>query len=174
MIEFDGLQQNQILALLDLLQNSEVVEQEHIRRRYLQRVPRFETTLHFLTSIGAVEDKGRDLFITPAFRARLKQTLVGDITLLVLDWTFNRKTNFRTALISYLKQFHVVDGRAIYRPPEGSQSTESGVRNFLMELGVVARSEEDSQYILSPQHYALYARALHPLRVISPAALQHD
>ena len=171
-IPFDGLRRDQILVLLDLLQNSEVVEREYIKRRYLERAPRFETTLHFLTSIGTVDEKERHLSIAPAFLAGAKQAHVEDVAWLVLHWAFDKKTSFQAALISYLKRFHIVEGRAVYRPSEASNNAESGVRNFLMELGVVARSEKNGEYILSPQHYVLYARALHPSRAISPEALQ--
>ncbi len=166
---FDGLHEPQISALLNLLQESGLKKRDYIKRRYLERASRFDGTLHFLTEIGAVQEDKGELTINPAFRMLQRSIAREDLATIVIDLIVCRENCFRSELFDYLRRFSVADGRAVHRPSVEQRSAESGVRNLLMELGVVTFDSSQNQYVLTPEHAALFAHARYCGGSVSPA-----
>ena len=171
---FDGLHRQQISVLLRLLEESELAEMEYIKRRYGEVAPEFDITLHFLTTVGAVLNDDGNLAIAPELRASLERVPLGDLVPMLLDLTLRSENRFRSELLAYLKRYRVVEGRAVHRPSVEHRSAESGVRNFLMELGIVAYDSRATHYVLSAEHSFLYAQARGAFRVVPPMVLERN
>ena len=169
---FDGLHRQHISVLLDLLQESELAEKEYIKRRYCEFAAEFDITLRFLTTVGAVLDDGGNLAIAPELRAHLERVPSGDLAPMLIDLTLGSENGFRSELLAYLKRYRVIDGRAVHRPSMEHRSAESGVRNFLMELDIVAYDSRATHYVLSAEYSFLYAQARGPSRVVPPMVLE--
>lgn len=171
---FNGLRRQQILTLLDVLQDSELKHREYIERRYLERAPRFEITLQFLTEIGAVQDDNSVLTSTPTIQVLSGHVTRQNLAQVLINLIVCGENRFRSDVFGYIEQFRVTDGRAVHRPTVEQRSAESGVRNFLMELDVVSYDASENQYVLSAEYSALYANARCPSLSVSPAELQRS
>lgn len=169
---FEGLHEPHISVLFSLLQESGVRSRDYIKRRYLERASRFDSTLHFLTEIGAVHANKDDLIINRAFQTLQGPVTREDLATIVIDLIVCTESCFRSEMFEYIKRFRVTDGRAVYKPSLEQRSAESGVRNLLMEWGVVAFDSSENQYVLAPEYAAVYAHAQHCGRSVSPAELQ--
>ena len=169
---FDGLHQQQVLALLDVLKESKLSTKEHIERRFLERAPKFGETLNFLKEADVVQDKNGTLSITPAFCWLPEQCDDPDLSKWLISLIIRRDNAYRSEMFEYLGSFQVVNGMAVRRPTDEERSAESAVRNYLMELGVVSFDSTGNQYILTPEHSVLYAQAKGNISVISPSQFQ--
>ena len=117
------------------------------------------------------DDKG-ELIINPAFQALHGRVTRQELVAIVIDLIVRRENCFRSELFDYMKRFRVADGKAVYRPSVDQRSAESGVRNLLMEWGVVAFDSSESQYVLMPEHAALFAHARYCGHSVSPLQSQ--
>jgi hypothetical protein len=171
---FDGLHERQISALLDVLNDSELGGREHIRRRYLDREPRFETTLRFLTEIGALQEKNGVLGLGPPLQRLQVPVTPQDLAPLLINLIVCTQNRFRSHLLEYVGQFRIAEGSAVHRPSTQDRSAASGVRNLLMELGAVSYDASEDQYVLAPQYSALMAQARCAPCALSPAQLHRS
>jgi len=169
--EFDGLRQRQVCELLRVLSEAELATKEHIRRRYAEREARFDETLAFLLEVRAVEEAGA--LICPALAlAAISPDDYVKVSEATLRLLMNHDTRYRREVCDYLARFRVAGGAVVYRPLHTRSSAESGVRNFLMDLGVVTYDGNAGEYLLPPTHSALYAQARYPHRAITLAELK--
>jgi len=168
---FEGLHQAQVLALLDVLRESELRTKEYVEKRYLDHAPKFETTLRFLTEIGAVQQKNSLLSITQILPEESAPFAGQDLTGVLISLILRRRSRYRSEMFRYLKRFQVTSGQATHRPTVEERSAESPVRNFLMELRVIEYDSSEDRYVVSPEYNALYAQAKHNPHSVSPYAL---
>lgn len=171
---FDGLHERQISALFDVLHDSELGGREHIRRRYLDREPRFDVTLRFLTEIGALQENNGVLALAPPLQTLEAAVTPQDLAPLLINLIVCTQNPFRSHLLEYVRQFRVADGSAVHRPSTQDRSAESAVRNLLMELGAVSYDTSQDQYVLAPQYSALFAQARCAPCLVSPAQLHRS
>jgi hypothetical protein len=158
-----------VQTLIELLATSTMTQKDHIRRRYGERASHFEATLQFVLRLGCIQDNGQRLSLDNSleeasrYGAGLRQELVRRISATT--------SPFHLAMTQYVAQFQVIDGRIAYRPIVQRTSDESGLRNLLMELQVVAHSEAVGEYVLHADFLSFYLRAARNTSAIAPERL---
>jgi hypothetical protein len=171
---FEGLHEPQISTLLGILLESGIKNSDYIKRRYLERASRFDSTLHFLTEIGAVQNVNGELIINPSFQSLRDPITTENLTAIIIYRLVGRESLFRSELFDYVNRFRVLNGQVIYRPSVEQRSAESGVRNLLMELGVVRFDSSENQYVLMPENALLAAHARNVGLSVSPAEFRYS
>ncbi len=169
---FEGLEQGQVVALLDVLKDSKLATRSHVARRFLERASRFEVTMRFLTTIGAIRDDNSIISVAPALREIRGHQGNSDLHRELIKLLTQRKSPYRSEMFEYLSHFCVTDGRATYRPTVEDRGDESDVRNYLMELGIVSYEASEDRYVLAMEHSDLYARAKESRAPVSPSEFQ--
>ncbi|MEN6365760.1 MAG: DUF3883 domain-containing protein [Thermoguttaceae bacterium] len=171
---FEGVHVPQVLTLFAILQESGVKKSDYIKRRYLDRASQFDGTLCLLREIGIVNEDNGELHLDPACQLVRVGGDQNDVAGMVVNFIVSRESSFRSEVFDYIRQFSVLNGKAVYRPSAEQRGVESGVRNFLMELGIVTFDSSESQYVLVPEYTALFAHARHHGRSVSPAEFQRS
>lgn len=168
---FDDLSLQHVRTFLELLAGTELRDKEYVKRRYLERAPHFDATLRFLTQLNVVEDDGRTLSSTS--QCGLGRGLRGDeLQSVLIKRLVETDSPLREELFRYLRQFEIVDNRAVCRPTPEQRSSESALRNFLMELAIVSYDRRSEQYVLDVDHSSLYAAAAASAASICPSTIR--
>jgi hypothetical protein len=152
---FEGLEWRHVLVLLSVLRSTGYTKKEYIRKLYNAHASHFEETLAFLTSLGAVMESEGHLHGSDV----LKTVDESEASSWFINELFRSQNRYRTQIIQYLGQFHIVDGQPTYRPSSQSRHHESHTRNFLMEMNIVCHDAQRDHYFIAPEHLALYVFA---------------
>lgn len=158
-----------IETLVDLLRTSMIKQKDHVRRRYCERASHFDATLQFVSQLGCVQDDGESLSLSPdiAHYSVDENTLSGE----VLSRFCAHGSPFRRDLSQYLVRFCVVDEQVVYRPIAQRTSSESELRNLLMDLEVVSHDATAGMYVLNPKFNGLYTQFAREVGVVAPGSI---
>jgi hypothetical protein len=151
---FANIKLRHVSAMLSVLGQSGLREEQHIRRRYLNEATHFEPVLNLLTAIGMVRRDASNptlLSTNGLDGASLPTTLVSRIA--------STKGPYRDRLCSYLRTFVVQIGKPRHRPLADGRGEDSDLRNLLIEADVVSYNADEDQYILQPPYYSLYVES---------------
>jgi len=168
---FQDLRQRHVCALTWVLSGTELATRDHVERRYNEQAEGFDKTLAFLEAIGGVESREGSLHLHQSLAAISPEDHAG-VSAATLRLLAEHDTCYRREMQEYLGRFRPIDGAATYRPPQEARSAESGVRNFLIDLGVVKCDGDAQEYVVRPEHSDLYVQSRHPRGAITPAQLR--
>jgi Domain of unknown function (DUF3883) len=163
---FTGLRLNHIRTMLELVTDQRLHEKRYIERRFLEHATEFDTTLAFLTKMKLVHDDGNNLSLTPKLRVNdddLSKTMLLQLTETSSPW--------RTELFAYLRNFRIRNDNMVHRPTPEQRSSESAIRNFLMELGAVSFDAAENRYVLAANCCGLLTQACSTISV-SPSRIR--
>lgn len=168
---FEGLQWTHVLTLVGLLRECDLQTSRHIEKRYRERGSHFAQTLAFLTRIGLMKQLKGAIVL----QEQLLGTCNANLHSLVLDRLVFSKSRYSSEVARYLTKYTLTGAKVSYRSNEQVRSEESAVRNFLMEIGVIAYVRLEDNYIVSPEHLNFYVqmreKSMHcsPLRITAKA-----
>src|SRR5207247_593211 len=86
-------------------------------------------------------------------------TIPRDIAHKLLDTITTTATEYGVLFSRYLSRFTVIGNEAESRPATTRRLQESGIRNFLMELGAVSYDSQQDRFVLDPNYAHLYVWA---------------
>ena len=164
---FKDLQWTHVLTLVDLLLECDLNTSHHIEKRYRERGAHFTETLAFLVRIGLVKQLKGALVLQEQFLG----THNANVHFVVLNRLVFSKSRYSSEAARYLTKYTLTGAKVSYRSNERVRSEESAVRNFLMEMGVIAYVRHEDNYVVSPEHLNFYVqmreKSLHcsPLRI---------
>lgn len=167
---FENVRLHNVRVMLDLLSEGDLREKEYLRRRYTERARHFDATLAFLKHSDIVDEHGKVL--QPTRNGRVAELRGRALPQVLLQRLIEGNSPYRDEVMSYLRQFRVIDGRAVYRPTTEQRSPESELRNFFMELGVVFYDKTNGQYELATDHYSLYLLAVRSASPTRPSEVR--
>jgi len=159
---FKGLRFSQVCVLIELLQESELSFLDHLNRRFRDKATNFRETIGFLSAIGALRIKESQVWTDLPFPLLSTGEAVAprrEIAKLLIPILIQHKNEYREEMFEYLCRFDVINGRAVHRTSEKERSSESALRNFLIEIGIILYDEMNDCYVISSEHCGLYAMA---------------
>jgi hypothetical protein len=157
---FEGIEQRQVVILLDVLRDSRVTAKEHIERKFLELATNYETTVKFLEVIGIIQTKKGKVSLVGNNLCLMDQRHNSNFSRLIINLITQKNNSYRKEIFEYFSRFKVDNGIAKHRPTDEERSAESSVRNYLMELGAVSYDNENKQYTLNSEYNAFYAQAM--------------
>jgi hypothetical protein len=155
-------------------------QEAFVKSLYNERAAHYSETLLFLKQIRWVRNEGNALQLTaeadcfPTDTPHNPQANKAVAHALMED-----SSPYQSVLADYLVQFHVDDNRIIWQPSAQSRLKRGGVRNFLMELGMLSHQTEDDSYVLHNNVAYLYLwakniRGVKSKTELAQRALQKD
>jgi len=151
---FERLKLKQVIALVDVLLQSKSNTHSYIERIFLEDYQNFNETVDLLCRIGIVEKKKNLLILSMVLPA----TNASHFGASLLELILRSRNRYRSEIYRFIRCFKVVDAAISYHSPDHKRSSESMVRNFLMELGVVHYESKTDRYDLGDAYVLLYAK----------------
>ena len=167
---FSNLRYVHVCALLDTISMDRIGRIPHIRRLFVEKAEGFDEVVSFLSELGMLSNDGDILHLKVGWPTSDSAKRRGEIIRMLLD----KKNRYRTEVFRFINQFSVVQSDIVYMPPDQSRSSESGVRNFLIDLGVVMHLVGTNKYILMPEYASLLVSARNNVNNTSPALLEKN
>ena len=165
---FENLRYTHMCILLDTLSTTNISRMPHIRRLFSERGEGFDEIVLFLSRLGIVASDGRSL------RLRINWPKTDKILRrsLILKRLFSKRNRYRSEVFRFLIQFKVLEGGLAYLSSPQNRSAESGVRNFLMDVGIVRHVMGTEKYVLLPEYTSIFVSARDSANHIPPALLE--
>jgi hypothetical protein len=165
---FDRLSWAHVQILVEVIRSCGIRRRSYLERQFTKDATHFQQTLAFLIELGFAEESGGLLSIEHSVS---EVDVHGDLLSNVLHRLVQQPSRYREEVFWYLSSFSVEDGRVVRRPNPAWRSLESGVRNFLMEAGVVMYVPGVDRYFVSQNYISLYVAARNGGRRIPPATV---
>lgn len=165
---FEKLRVQSILSLFELLRANHGGRQSDIRRRFEELSEGFEEALTFAIRVGIVKCHRQSLVLTNQAR----QPDGSPDNHLILSAIMASRNRYRNGMFRFLRNFKAHDGELSYSPMENRRSSESYVRNFLIQLGVMRHNSTVDRYDLAPAYMGLLASAMDDANYTSPTLLK--
>jgi len=170
-VSFRGIEWHNVLKLLDVLVESSLLTTEYIARRFKERGTGFPETLEFLLSINALHRRTDHLALSSEVKDAAVNGNRAELQACLLTLLLHHGSGFRTAIYEYVRHFELHESEVLYCAARRQLSRHSFVRNFLMEIGVVAYEGKPRYYRLAPEYNYLYIDAMERSKVVSPSTL---
>jgi len=166
---FNNLRYRHICELLDILSAAHLDRTTHIKRLFAETAEGFEEVVAFLSRLGVVAADNRSLHLRIESEGLSPESRQGEIMRRLLD----KRNRYRSEVFRFVNQFKVAGGDINYLPSDEGRSAESGVRNFLMDLGIVEHDMATGRYVLVPEFVSLLASAKNNANYTSPSLLEN-
>ena len=160
MTDYAALSLKQLVALIETLKDSSLREEQHIKERYEAYAKNYGETVGFLRKIGILVLDKRTLALSPKYRDSigrdsskgLDQTQVAKM---ILEVALLSKSAVIEEIEDYLRCFRPVADRYEWRPDLSQRLQFSGLRNLLMELGLIEYVPEEDAYRINKEYRGL-------------------
>ncbi len=160
MTDYTDLSLKQLIALIETLKDSSLREEQHIKEYYEAYAKNYGETVEFLRKIGILGLDGRMLVLSPRYR----DSIAGDlsqgldrtqVTKIILEAVLSSKSAVIQEIEDYLRCFRPVADRYEWRPDLSQRLEFSGLRNLLMELGLIEYVPEEDAYRINEEYRGL-------------------
>ena len=167
---FSNLRYDYVCSLLDIIGNSQLNMITHIRRLFVEKAEGFDEAVSFLTELGMISSDEDKLSLITDWTTSDSAIRRNEIIRKLL----NKRNRYRTEVFRFINRFRLVQTKIIYTSADQSRSSESAVRNFLIDLGVVEHLLEIDKYILLPEYLSLLVSARNNANNTSPVLLEKN
>lgn len=164
---FENVRFSNILVLLDILLASQERRLFHVKKIYSERAERYAETVACVTRIGMVKQTNDSLQLCVDWVSSNKKQR----HTVVLENLLKSNNRYGISIFRFIEKFRVMDGDVMYSSSAQDKSSESAVRNFLIEMNIVKHRTGTSKYFLAPEYINLYVRARNKAKQMSPSAL---
>jgi hypothetical protein len=141
MPKFEEISAKQLIILSEILSESSLRQIEFIRTKYLRQSINFSETITFLQELGLLEVRSNEIVPKPKYAALFE---------LIKKFIFHHLLIYKSPLTDYfdafLSGFHLVNDRYEFTPSFSQRLEYSGVRNFLIGLGLLHIDSSETTY----------------------------
>lgn len=166
---FDNLRYAHVCTLLDIVDSVQLNNSPYIRKLFTESAEGFDEVVSFLVKLGAIQSNNQTIHMRANSLASNSDFRRSEIIRMLLS----KRNRYRTEVFRFINQFSLIDGEIMYLPSDQSRSSESGVRNFLIEIGVVMHVMETQKYVLMPEYVNLFASARNNANYTPPKLLEN-
>jgi uncharacterized protein DUF3883 len=154
------LETKQVQLLLLILAHSELREIPFIEADYRSQALNFRETAQFLGEIQWSHEREGKLYLTSeGERAAIHANNETEIRNKLTETIVGETSPFRLQVADYLSQFGKSDSGLVHQPSLSKRLEESPLRNFMMDLRLVAYRAGDDSYQLEDRGIELYVWA---------------
>lgn len=166
---FSNLRFKNVCELLDILESTSLTSRLEAKRLFEESAEGFDEVAAFLASLGVLSADDQRIRLKDDFPELRLESRKDEI----LQWVLATTNRYRRDVFRFVGKFTVDNGDITYSSPDQSRSSESSVRNFLMDLGVVKYETTGDRYVLDPQYIGVYTSARSNRNLVSPAMLRN-
>ena len=163
---FNNLRYAHVCALIGIISTKRSRRLSQVKRLFFEVSEGFDEVLALLTDLDIVEITGDTLQLTSRWIKRESVSQRWKVMQMLLD----RSNRYRAEIYEFLSQFKVTTGELVYRPVDTRRSTDSGVRNFLIDVGIV--THVGGEYMLMAEYAVLFANAKNNSNYTPPTLIE--
>lgn len=169
---FSNLHYAHVCRLLDTVDRVGLNNLTHIKRRFDENARGFDEVVSFLSKLNILVIDGPNIRLNIEFPRKDKDFRRAEIMRRILG----KKNRYRNEIFRFIDQFSLDQIKITYMPPDQKRSTESDVRNFLIDIGVVRHIPVQGieKYVLLPEYTSLFVSARNNANFTSPALLENQ
>jgi hypothetical protein len=147
---FSRVHPSQVITLVQILRQVTISQVEFVESVYSERARHFDETLQFLEAAGWIKQTSGNLVLSDV-------AVHSDVDLRrAIESLADKPSFYQNALADYLALFDVAGGKILYRASAQNHIEQSGIRNFLIAVGLLFPMEDGDGYVLSPDFSHLY------------------
>lgn len=148
---FEKISLHHVLVLFDTLNTSSLLNKEMIKKKFLRRGLYFDDTVEFIKELGLITFEGEHIALTEKYNTcRSSKLSDGDaIKNFIVNCLFRDGTSFSEYLIDFCSHFVLINDCYQFAPLSPQRIYYSAIRNFLIELGVIALDSSDKKYVVT-------------------------
>ncbi len=150
MINFERITWQQLLTLSKVIHSSSSLSLRIIARWYNSESTNFSDTLEFLEKIGVIKIKDNIIKPDVALK-RIVGTNDQLIKQFLVDVLFRKKNILRKYLGDFIDHFELYDDYYKFTPTIQERLKYSGIRNFLIGLGVLRFESQTNSYLIKKE-----------------------
>jgi len=159
--ELDNISLRQIRIFSEILSQSTMMQTEYIRKRYLENALNFDETTNFLCDLNLIQLTRNQIRPKAEYRMLLKKLRNSAkseqlINKFLVNYSINNQNNFSRHLDHFLVNFVINNGRYEYSPNTVERLKYSGLRNFLIELGLIHLDSKKDTYVIDSNYLLNY------------------
>jgi len=153
-INYSNISFRQIDTLLQIIEVSQLVDDQYIRAQYEQHARNYDDTLNFSKDVGIVTAKLGGLHLAGEFEEGLGHEVATaqkerGTKRSVIRAIAESKGTVTLDVGAYVGRFIRKDGRLMYTPSMADRLHFSGIRNLLMDLEALIYDEKNDLYLLA-------------------------
>jgi hypothetical protein len=153
MISLENVRLKQIITFFDILVSLNTRKLDYLENVYRKNAECFLETKNFLQELELVGEKDGMLTCSRKLLNFLEVFSVQEYKeeiakRFLVDLIVENKTDLTNRFHTYIDKFDLKDDIFIYLPTKRENLQFSGIRNLLMELGIVSLETKTNQYIL--------------------------
>jgi len=159
-VEFEKISVQQILVFSEIVNGSSLLQKEYIEKTYLRNATHFDETVKFLQELGLIETKENKVVLKPKYEEcliDLKEVRrpKEKIKKFIIDYFVSRKSFFAEYLNEFLGRFQLVNGQYEFAPNALERLKYSGLRNLLIDLGLLYLDPSETKYVVVNDYSSL-------------------
>ncbi len=167
---FSNLHYIYVCALLDILVSVRLSHLPHIKRRFDENSRGFDEVVSFLSALNILVVDGSSIRLNVDLPRKDKNFLRAEIMRRILG----KRNRYRNEIFRFINQFSLDQRKITYMPPDQRRSTDSDVRNFLIDIGAVRYVQDAEKYALLPEYISLFVSARNNANFTPPALLENQ
>jgi len=152
--EFDRLSLKSIQLLVDLLIDTNSEDLGYIRRRFEENARGFDSTVNFLAALNLLE-YDQDILNRTQELQKMNKQVSEEKSLIVqylIELIFDSNNAISIVVKDYLSKFNLMGDALVYKPRAKIRRDESGIRNLLIEFGIVGYMDSERLYYITDEY----------------------
>lgn len=141
-------------TLLAVVDNAKEKSIDRIGTLYRQKEQEYKSTLDFATGLKILNVCNNRINIVKAIKTTLKGSLLSDESLkpLLVSKVLSHQNYFKKETERYLDNFIFDKSTYVYKPQGNERTKYRGIRNFLVELGLIKYDGINKVYSIAQKH----------------------
>lgn len=159
--KLDKISLVQIRVFSEILSQSNLLQIDYIKKRYLEKARNFTETVNFLSDLNLIRIVKNQVRIKTEYSDLIRKCRNSTkteklISEFLVNYSINNKTTFSSYLNEFLANFQINNSRYEYLPNTTHRLKYSGLRNLLIELGLLHLDSEKNSYIIDSNYLLSY------------------
>lgn len=161
MIDLNRISVNQVVLISQIINESSLMQQEFIEAKYLRTMQNYQATIDFLRELKLVRISKDKIVIKSAYKQLLHDIKYSSqpkemaIRFLVKN-IFKSSSQFREYAHEFFSKFSLRDDCYEFKPTLKQKLEYSGIRNFLMDLGLLDYDVTNTKYVIRDNFVVAY------------------
>jgi len=154
-MNLERLDWKQLSVFCDVLKSTTSFQRDVIEQRFNAESLYFDETLIFFVELGLVSNTGQNILPNEDFKKILAQT-AGDIKDFLISQLLKNRGFLSKYIADFLNRFELHNNAYEFTPNTEQRLKYSGVRNFLISLGIISSITPSGGYIASDKISAYF------------------
>lgn len=173
MYYFDKINIRRISKFFESIINTIEPTKRYVQNRFNKQSDNFSETYSFLNSLGMVFQKNEEILIHPNLISLFHDSVVQEeeLTKQLINELINPKQFIYKYIVKYFSFFKFDGNKYTFIPTLDERIKYSGVRNLLMELGIVSTESRGKSYYILREYENIYHNIVFPSGSLTPNML---